>query len=93
MAKRKEQDLCYFEPTARRDPSLSGPCASLDYREYQGDWTLWFEEHWLKPRLRGLGYEHVRFFGGRTCEYDGSYRERVCELRRPGMRVEYYVYG
>lgn len=65
----------------------------VDYREYDGDWTLWFEEHWVKPRLRDLGYEHVRFFGGKTCEYDGSFRERVCEVKRPGRAVEFYVYG
>ena len=40
-----------------------------------------------------LGYEHVRFFGGKTCEYDGSFRERICELKRPGCAVEYFVYG
>lgn len=39
--------------------------ALLDYREYDGIWSFWFEEHWLKPRLRNLGYEHVRFFGGK----------------------------
>lgn len=21
----------------------------LDYREYDGEWTTWFEENWLKP--------------------------------------------
>lgn len=46
----------------------------LDYREYDGEWTAWFEENWLKPRLKALGYPHVRFFGGKTCEYDGSFR-------------------
>jgi hypothetical protein len=36
----------------------------------------------------------VRFFGGKTCEYDGSFRERVCELvKQPGGRPEYFVYG
>lgn len=65
----------------------------IDYREYEGHWSWSFEEHWLKPRLRNLGYEHVRFFGGKTCEYDGSFRERVCELKRPGCGVEYFVYG
>ncbi len=65
----------------------------VDYREYEGEWTPWFEEHWLKPRLRDLGYEHVRFFGGKICEYDGSFRESVCELKRPGSPVGYYVYG
>ena len=65
----------------------------LDYRKYDGTWSFWFEEHWLKPRLRNLGYEHVRFFGGKTCDYDGSFRERICELKRPGRPVEYYIYG
>ena len=65
----------------------------IDYREYEGTWSWWFEEHWLKPRLRNLGYEHVRFFDGKTCEYDGSFRERICELKRPGHAVEYCVYG
>jgi hypothetical protein len=23
----------------------------VDYREYEGEWTAWFEENWLKPRL------------------------------------------
>ena len=66
----------------------------LDYREYDGEWTAWFEENWLKPRLKALGYTHVRFFGGKTCEYDGSFRERVCELGKPGgARAEFFVYG
>jgi hypothetical protein len=66
----------------------------LDYREYDGEWTTWFEENWLKPRLKALGYTHVRFFGGKTCEYDGSFRERVCELGKPGgARAEFLVYG
>ena len=75
---------------SRRYPDLD---RLVDYREYDGAWSLWFEEHWLKPRLCDLGYEHVRFFGGKTCEYDGSFRERICELKRPGHAVEYYVYG
>ena len=66
----------------------------LDYREYDGEWTTWFEENWLKPRLKALGYTHVRFFGGKTCEYDGSFRERVCELGKPGSaRAEFFAYG
>jgi hypothetical protein len=62
---------------------------------YDGElWTTWFEENWLKPRLKALGYTHVRFFGGKTCEYDGSFRERVCELGKPGgARAEFFVYG
>jgi len=64
----------------------------IDYSEYGGIWSWSFEEHWLKPRLRNLGYEHVRFFGGKTCEYDGSFRERIGELKRPGCAVEYFVY-
>jgi len=68
--------------------------ALVDYREYEGEWTAWFEENWLKPRLKALGYTHVRFFGGKTCEYDGSFRERVCELGKPGgARAEFFVYG
>jgi hypothetical protein len=65
----------------------------VEYREYDGAWTSWFEEHWLKPRLLAMGYQHVRFFGGTTCEYDGSFRERICELKRAGCAVEYCVYG
>ena len=66
----------------------------VDYREYEGGWTLRFEENWLKPRLKALGYSHVRFFGGTTFDYDGSFRERVCELARPGNgRAEFFVYG
>jgi hypothetical protein len=66
----------------------------IDYRVYDGEWTTWFEENWLKPRLKSLGYAHVRFFGGKICEYDGSFRERVCELvKRPGGCPEYFVYG
>ncbi len=67
--------------------------ALVGYRQYEGGWTLWFEEQWLKPKLRHRGYEHVRFFGGKTCDYDGSFRERVCELKRAGRPVEYYTYG
>ena len=66
----------------------------IDYREYGGEWNTFFEEQWLKPRLRALGYAHVRFFGGCRCDYDGSFRERVCELAKPsGARPEYFVYG
>jgi hypothetical protein len=66
----------------------------VDYREYGGEWTTWFEENWLKPRLKVLGYSHVRFFGGTTFEYDGSFRERLCELGRPGsVSAEFFVYG
>ena len=66
----------------------------VDYREFDGAWSLGFEERWLKPRLKALGYSHVRFFGGKTCDYDGSFRERVCELARPGdARAEFFVYG
>ena len=65
----------------------------IDYREYEGSWSWSFEEHRLRPRLRDLGYRHVRFFGGKTCEHDGSFRERICELKRPGCAVEYNVYG
>lgn len=64
----------------------------IDYREYEGLWS-WRFEQWLKLRLRDLGYEHIRFFGGTTCDYDGSFRERVCELKRPDCAVEYYIYG
>lgn len=67
--------------------------ALIDYREYDGLWSWRFEEQWLKPRLRDLGYEHIRFFGGTTCDYDGSFRERICELKRPDCVVEYYIYG
>ena len=68
--------------------------ALVDYREYEGEWTAWFEENWLKPRLKTLGYTHVWFFGGKTCEYDGSFRERVCELARSGsVSAEFIMYG
>lgn len=40
-----------------------------------------------------MGYAHVRFFGGSICEYDGSFRERICELKRQGGGVEYMTYG
>ena len=33
--------------------------ALVDYREYEGEWTAWFEENWLKPRLKGPGI-HAR---------------------------------
>jgi len=59
----------------------------LDYREYDGEWTTWFEENWLKPRLKALGYTHVRFFGGKTCEYDGSFRERVLRVGKARWRT------
>ena len=67
----------------------------IDYRKYSGEWNTWFEESFLRPRLQALGYAHVRFFGGSRCEYDGSFRERVCELARPGSsaRPEYITYG
>ena len=66
----------------------------VDYRDYDGEWTTWFEENWLKPRLKALGYSHVRFFGGTTFEYDGSFRERVCELAMPGsVSAEFFMYG
>lgn len=66
----------------------------IDYRAYDGEWTTGFEEKWLKPRLLALGYAHVRFFGGKICEYDGCFRERVCELvKQHGGRPEYFVYG
>ena len=66
----------------------------VDYRDYGGAWTLGFEENWLKPRLKALGYTHVRFFGGKTCEYDGSFRERVCELAMSGsVSAEFFMYG
>ena len=36
----------------------------------------------------------VRFFGGTTFDYDGSFRERVCELAMSGsVRAELFVYG
>ena len=66
----------------------------VDHREYDGAWTLGFEENWLKPRLQALGYSHVRFFGGTTFEYDGSFRERVCELAKSeSTRAEFFGYG
>ena len=66
----------------------------VDHREYDGAWTLGFEENRLKPRLEALGYARVRFFGGTTFEYDGSFRERVCELAMPGSAsAEFFMYG
>jgi hypothetical protein len=65
----------------------------VDYRDYDGAWTLGFE-NWLKPRIKALGYSHVRFFGGTTFEYDGCFRERVCELAMPGSAsAEFFMYG
>ena len=78
---RKEMTAWAFAETKSRYRDLE---VLVDYREYDGAWTQWFEENWLKPRLKALGYTHVRFFGGKTCEYDGSFRERVCELGMPG---------
>jgi hypothetical protein len=85
--------MAYRDYQIRRSPRYGDLEELVDYREYDGEWTYWFEERWLAPRLRELGYEHVRFFGGKTCEYDGSFRERVCELKQPGHPVVYYVYG
>ncbi|MBX9601370.1 MAG: hypothetical protein K2X35_10205 [Bryobacteraceae bacterium] len=65
----------------------------VHYRSYEGSWSGFFEENILRPKLRALGYTHVRFFGGKVCDYDGGYRERVCELKRDGEPVEYRVYG
>lgn len=67
--------------------------ALVDYREYSGARNLGFEERWLKPKLRAMGYEHVRFFGGRVCDYDGSFQDRTCELKCAGRPVEYFIYG
>ena len=65
----------------------------IDYRAYDGEWTTWVRAELVEARLKSLGYAHVRFFGGKTCEYDGSFRERVCELvKQPGGR-RYFVYG
>ena len=80
-----------FADTKSRYRDLEEP---VDYREYDGAWALGFEENWLKPRLKALGYSHVRFFGGTTFEYDGSFRERVCELAMPGSAsAEFFMYG
>ena len=39
----------------------------------------------MRPYQGGLGaITRVRFFGGTTFDYDGSFRERVCELAMPG---------
>jgi hypothetical protein len=66
----------------------------VDYREYDGAWTLGFDENWLKPRIEALRYSHVRFFGGTTFEYDGSFLERVCELAMSGsVSAEFFMYG
>ena len=65
----------------------------VDYRDYDGAWTLGFDENWLKPRLKALGYSHVGFFGGTRFDYDGSFRERVCELARPAsVSAKFFVY-
>jgi hypothetical protein len=76
--------------SARRYPDLA---ELVDYRAYEGAWGFAFEEGWLKQRLRELGFVHVRFFGGDRCDYDGSFRNRVCELRRHCEPVRYYIYG
>lgn len=47
--------------------------APVDYREYDGEWTAWFEEHWFKPRLRNLEYEHVRFFVARRVSMTAAF--------------------
>jgi hypothetical protein len=80
-----------FVQRSTRYPDLE---ALVDYRAYEGGgWGSWFEETWLKPRLRELGYAHVRFFGGMQCDYDGSFRKRVCEVKKPNETVQYFVYG
>ena len=79
-----------FAPRRAEHRDLS---AIIDYRNYSGLWDGRYEQQWLKPRLQALGYEHVRFFGGNLCGYDGSFRQRVCELKRRGTPVEYFVYG
>lgn len=66
----------------------------IDYRQYRGEKTTWFEDQWLAPRIRALGYAHVRFFGGKKSSYDGSFSERVCEVARAdSARPEYFIYG
>lgn len=42
-----------FAETKSRHKDLE---ALVDYREYEGEWTAWFEENWLKPRLKAMGY-------------------------------------
>ena len=80
--------VCRYEITVQGSRRTGG------LPEYEGPRTLGFEENWLKPRLKALGYSHVRFFGGTTFEYDGSFRERVCELAMPGsFSAEFFVYG
>jgi hypothetical protein len=79
--------------TARGDHRTRDLKELIDYRAYGGSRNFWFEEKWLKPRLQAMGYDHVRFFGGEICDYDGSFRERTCEVKRPAGRVEYFVYG
>lgn len=54
----------------------------VDYRECDGAWTLGFED-WAKPRLKALGYSHVRFLGGTTFDYDGQ----------GSIKAEFFVYG
>ena len=67
--------------------------ALLGYREYEDDWTLWFEEHWLSRGFAASGTNTFDSLEGGLASTTAAYRERVCELRRPGMPVEYYVYG
>ena len=57
--------------------------ALVDYREYEGEWTAWFEENWLKPRLKALGYSHVRFFGGTTFEMTGAFGSAFASWENP----------
>jgi hypothetical protein len=89
LDERRHEQMFAVKHSARKYPDLA---ELVDYRAYEGAWGFGFES-WLKPRLQELGFVHVRFFGGDRCEYDGSFRNRVCELRSPGEAVRYYVYG
>src|SRR5687767_14511454 len=90
LDERRYEQMFAVKHSARKYPDLA---ELVDYRAYEGAWGFGFEESYLKPRLHELGYVHVRFFGGDRCEYDGSFRNRVCELRSSGEPVRYYVYG
>ena len=78
----------------RDEITVQGPRRTGGLPRLRGPVDAGFEENWLKPRLKARGYSHVRFFGGTTFEYDGSFRERVCELaRQESIKAEFFVYG
>lgn len=92
MFRRRRLAMDEYSPQPARQQPYPNLDVLFDYREYDGPWGQCFES-WLKLQLAGLGYAHVRFFGGKRSGEDGSFLDRVCELRKPGEAVEYFVYG